>query len=228
MFMRSIRPVAVMGLFDLRRRNLSVLARQSKNFMAARLNSTGFMNIDMSGLRASAPDTGEVPRRSRSDWSECLPQEMDVHVLPANYFLDTGSCLFAVRIFPYPTLCSHIRIYQFLKDGRMRSFHIIILKHNHSLTLLSVLLILITLYNAADCSAFHANVISISHFPDIYISCAKKDAPTTVKSPAVTIARLPMAPSTSPISMALAVPIAWEAVPRASPFAIGWRIFKIL
>ena len=122
----------------------------------------------------------------------------------------------------------HIRIYQFLKDGRMRSFHIIILKHNHSLTLLSVLLILITLYNAADCSAFHANVISISHFPDIYISCAKKDAPTTVKSPAVTIARLPMAPSTSPISMALAVPIAWEAVPRASPFAIGWRIFKIL
>ena len=55
----------------------------------------------------------------------------------------------------------------------------------------------------------------------VQIKLANREAPITVTSPATAIARLLMAPSTSPISMALAVPIAWEAVPSASPFAIG-------
>ena len=42
------------------------------------------------------------------------------------------------------------------------------------------------------------------------------------------MARLLMAPSVSPISMALAVPMAWEAVPRARPLAMGSSIRKIL
>lgn len=37
-----------------------------------------------------------------------------------------------------------------------------------------------------------------------------------------------MAPSVSPISKALLVPTAWEAVPRETPLAIGWLIFKTL
>ena len=47
------------------------------------------------------------------------------------------------------------------------------------------------------------------------------EAPITVNRPATAIERLLIAPSTGPISIAFAVPIAWAEVPRASPFAIG-------
>ena len=55
---------------------------------------------------------------------------------------------------------------------------------------------------------------------------ANTDAPTTVSMPLTTIERLLIAPSTAPISIAFAVPTAWEAVPMAIPLAIGslmWR-----
>lgn len=61
-----------------------------------------------------------------------------------------------------------------------------------------------------------------------YIKFAKTDAPTTVQRPHTTIARLLIAPSTSPISIALAVPTAWAAVPMASPLDTAWRIRKNL
>lgn len=54
-----------------------------------------------------------------------------------------------------------------------------------------------------------------------YINCANIDAPTTVSNPDTTIDRLLIAPSISPISIALEVPIAWDAVPIAIPLAIG-------
>ena len=60
-----------------------------------------------------------------------------------------------------------------------------------------------------------------------YISFANADAPNTVTSPATAMARLLMAPSISPSSMALAVPMAWDAVPSASPLATGSSIWKI-
>ena len=50
---------------------------------------------------------------------------------------------------------------------------------------------------------------------------AKPIEPTTVSIPDTAIERLLIAPSISPSSIALAVPIAWEAVPIAMPFAIG-------
>lgn len=56
----------------------------------------------------------------------------------------------------------------------------------------------------------------------------KSDAPTIVINPATAIERLLIAPSISPISIAFAVPIAWEAVPIASPFAIGCSILQSL
>ena len=46
--------------------------------------------------------------------------------------------------------------------------------------------------------------------------------------PAITIERLLIAPSISPISIAFAVPMAWEDVPRAIPFATGFVILNIL
>ena len=55
----------------------------------------------------------------------------------------------------------------------------------------------------------------------VYINPANTDAAITVKSPATAIARLLIAPSTSPSSMAFAVPMAWAEVPRARPFAMG-------
>ena len=42
-----------------------------------------------------------------------------------------------------------------------------------------------------------------------YKNCANTEADTTVSTPATAMARLLMAPSTSPSSMALAVPMAW-------------------
>ena len=54
-----------------------------------------------------------------------------------------------------------------------------------------------------------------------YIIPANTDAPTTVSNPATAMARLLMAPSTGPSSMALAVPIAWADVPSPRPLAIG-------
>lgn len=61
-----------------------------------------------------------------------------------------------------------------------------------------------------------------------YIIPANTDAPTTVSNPATAMARLLMAPSTGPSSMALAVPIAWADVPSPRPLAIGSSIFAIL
>ena len=61
-----------------------------------------------------------------------------------------------------------------------------------------------------------------------HINCANTDAPTTVSSPATAMARLLIAPSTGPSSMALAVPIAWADVPSPRPLAIGSSIFAIL
>ena len=54
------------------------------------------------------------------------------------------------------------------------------------------------------------------------------DAPTTVSKPETTMARLLMAPSSSPHSIARAVPIAWDAAPIPSPFAIGSVMRNIL
>ena len=54
------------------------------------------------------------------------------------------------------------------------------------------------------------------------------DAPITVHRPHTTIARLLIAPSTSPSSIALAVPTAWDAVPIARPLEIGLLIRKSL
>ena len=49
----------------------------------------------------------------------------------------------------------------------------------------------------------------------------------TVIIPVTAIARLLMAPSISPISMAFAVPIAWEDAPNARPFETGSVIRNI-
>ena len=46
--------------------------------------------------------------------------------------------------------------------------------------------------------------------------------------PVTAIARLLIAPSISPISIAFAVPIAWEDAPNANPFEIGSVILNIL
>ena len=61
-----------------------------------------------------------------------------------------------------------------------------------------------------------------------YIIPANTDAPITVSNPATAMARLLIAPSTGPSSMALAVPIAWADVPSPRPLAIGSSIFAIL
>ena len=50
---------------------------------------------------------------------------------------------------------------------------------------------------------------------------AKKGAAITVQIPQTTMERLLMEPSTGPSSMALAVPMACEAEPRAIPRAMG-------
>ena len=50
---------------------------------------------------------------------------------------------------------------------------------------------------------------------------ANTEAPTTVSRPETAMDRLLMAPSTSPISMALAVPRAWAEEPMAIPLAMG-------
>ena len=51
---------------------------------------------------------------------------------------------------------------------------------------------------------------------------------STVMIPQTPIASPLMAPSTSPISSAFAVPSAWELVPIASHLATGWVILAIL
>lgn len=60
------------------------------------------------------------------------------------------------------------------------------------------------------------------------MNCANTDAPITVISPDTTMDKLLIAPSISPSSIALEVPIAWEAVPMAIPLAIGSSILKSL
>ena len=61
----------------------------------------------------------------------------------------------------------------------------------------------------------------LSNAPFFYIRLAKIDAPTTVRRPATTMDRLLIAPSTSPISSALAVPSACAAEPMLTPLAMG-------
>ena len=61
-----------------------------------------------------------------------------------------------------------------------------------------------------------------------YINPANTDESTTVSIPATAIDKLLIAPSISPISIALAVPIACAADPNASPLAIGSFILNIL
>ena len=56
----------------------------------------------------------------------------------------------------------------------------------------------------------------------------KKVAPATVMIPAMQMERELIAPSTGPISMARAVPMPWEDVPMARPFAIGLVIRSAL
>ena len=64
--------------------------------------------------------------------------------------------------------------------------------------------------------------------PFFYIRLAKIDAPTTVRRPATTMDRLLIAPSTSPISSALAVPSACAAEPMLTPLAMGSVMRKSL
>ena len=47
------------------------------------------------------------------------------------------------------------------------------------------------------------------------------DAPATVSMPLTTMDKLLIAPSTAPISIAFAVPTAWDDVPMAMPLAMG-------
>lgn len=68
-----------------------------------------------------------------------------------------------------------------------------------------------------DCKIFFA----IKDGATGYKNWAKTEAVTTVTRPATATARLLMAPSTWPISMALEVPMAWEALPSARPRATG-------
>ena len=50
----------------------------------------------------------------------------------------------------------------------------------------------------------------------------------TIMTPETTIAKLLMAPCSSLAFNDSAVPMAWEAAPKANPFAIGSSILKIL
>lgn len=54
-----------------------------------------------------------------------------------------------------------------------------------------------------------------------YINIANTEDSTTVITPQTTMDKLLIAPSTVPISIALAVPKAWAEHPMAIPFAIG-------
>ena len=56
----------------------------------------------------------------------------------------------------------------------------------------------------------------------------KSDAPITVSTPDTTMERLLIAPSTSPISIAFAVPMACDDEPNAMPTATGSVILNIL
>lgn len=68
-----------------------------------------------------------------------------------------------------------------------------------------------------------------------YLSCcpywtnsAASGINPTITTPDTTIARLLMAPCSSLAFNDSAVPMAWEAAPKANPFAIGSSILKIL
>ena len=54
----------------------------------------------------------------------------------------------------------------------------------------------------------------------------KTEAPITVRRPQTTMERLLIAPSTEPISIAFAVPTAWELDPIAIPLAMGYSILN--
>ena len=60
-----------------------------------------------------------------------------------------------------------------------------------------------------------------------YINPLKRIAANTVIKPATATERLLMAPSTSPNSIALEVPMTCDAVPMATPLAIGFFMPKI-
>ena len=62
----------------------------------------------------------------------------------------------------------------------------------------------------------------------IYKKLANIGANTTVISPATAIDKLLIAPCISPNSSALAVPMAWDAVPKANPTDIGFLILNSL
>lgn len=66
------------------------------------------------------------------------------------------------------------------------------------------------------------------NFLFFYKKFANTLAPTTVSIPATAIERLLIAPSISPISIALAVPTACADVPIATPLAIGSVILNTL
>lgn len=59
-----------------------------------------------------------------------------------------------------------------------------------------------------------------------YMIIANSDAPITVRIPLTTIDKPLVTPSIVPISIALAVPMACEALPIAIPFAMGSSIFS--
>lgn len=63
--------------------------------------------------------------------------------------------------------------------------------------------------------------VKTQNFCEFYKNSAKIDAPATVSMPLTTMDKLLIAPSTAPISIAFAVPTAWDDVPMAMPLAMG-------
>lgn len=116
----------------------------------------------------------------------------------------------------------------------IRIFHVEYENYNQSASYLSYLLtpatvsLAIPLYQQLEILKRNFWAIMVGVLAGMFTSLVSVLAPITVLNPATTIARLLIAPSNSPISIAFAVPMACEDVPNAKPFATGCLIRNTL
>ena len=112
-------------------RQFAVLVRDGQDLMAAEFNRTGFMHADMA--RVGRDDAfirmqdGIDDRRIRL---RAANQEKDIRRRCLTGFADFRTCRLREFIKAVACRLQHVRLHQFLQDGRMSAFQIVRSKRN--------------------------------------------------------------------------------------------------
>ena len=135
MFTARVRTVGLTQRGDLPGGDFAVLRGQRQHFVAARLNGTRLMDVDVGALRGHhalmraqrGGNDGQIRLRAAD-------QKLHVRLRGAAQFLDRLARLRAVDIFAIAGRLLQVGFLQALQNRRMRTFAVIAFKSNHTVT----------------------------------------------------------------------------------------------